>query len=257
MRIFLVRHGFSKGNEDPGHYITAGDPHVELTDKGWEQAIAAGGFLSGYLKKHPGAGTRPLRLWMSSYDRCRQTAAGIVYGAGGTIDEKNCKVSSQIVEQDLGIFSRLQDVKDRKTKMPLEAEFYYAAKQRDKYYARPPQGESPHDVQARRAAPFIGKIMRDRDKGIDDVVIVSHGNMIKALAMEFLKIDPQRYEDFETPENASIYMIEGDSARGYTFNQIYNGETMKSAAIDWGARLGISKTSLPPVPERFKKKPQP
>lgn len=257
MRIFLIRHGLSQGNQDPEHYITTGDPHIELTDTGWEQAVAAGRFLGDWLRDKPGTATRPPRLWMSSYMRTRQTAAGILLGAGGAISESECKVSSQLIEQDFGIFSRLQGQDKRREKMPLEAEHYYAARQKDKYYARPPQGESPLDVQARRAAPFIGKMIRDRDRGIEDIFIVTHGMTLRALAMEFLKIDPAQYRHFSNPENASIYLIEGDRKNGYSFFQIYNGAEMKPVSIDWGKKLNAGKVILPDVPERFRKGPSP
>jgi len=247
MRIFLMRHGFSEGNENPENYIKRGDPQVHLTETGWQQAIAAGRFLKNYLAAHPGASPRTPRLWVSGYVRTRETAAGLIYGMDNMIPPSDCRVSSHLVEQDFGLFCHVQGAR-REQHFPLINEFYRAARARNVYYARPPMGESPMDVQ-NRTAHLIGPLMADRAQhGVEDAVLVTHGVSLRVFAMAFLQIDPVRYTDFKLPENGSIYLIEGDHDTGWQFRQIYDGAAMRPVNIDWGARLGAGKVELPPVP---------
>jgi 2,3-bisphosphoglycerate-dependent phosphoglycerate mutase len=250
MRLILIRHGFSEGNEDPANYAREGDPHIRLTDTGWRQAIAAGAFLKGWLAANPapGAPTAP-RLWSSTYRRTRETAAGVIHGLGGLVDPGAVRVSTRLTEMDFGLFSQFHSEKERAEKMPIEAAFFKAARERAKFYAQPPMGESPMDVM-HRVEPFIGTLQRDAARGAKDVVIVTHGVTLRTLAMAYLHIDPDKYDDFRNPENASIYVIDGDRDAGYSFRQIYNGETGRAVNIDWGRKL--TGVKLPDVPPQFR-----
>ena len=160
-------------------------------------------------------------------------------------------MSNWLVEQDFGLFSHLHDEAERQAALKLFADFYNAMKAQDKFYARPPMGESPADVTI-RARTFIDKLMRDRERGVEDVVLVTHGVTLRAFAMAFMNIDPGRYNEFKTPQNTSIYVIEDDSRHHYSLRQIYNGQTGQSVDIDWGRQLGAYETILPPVPPQFR-----
>ena len=83
----------------------------------------------------------------------------------------------------------------------------------------------------------------------------THGVTLRTLAMAFMKIDPARYKDFDNPENASVYVIEGDGSTYYSFRQIYTGETGQEVDIDWGKKLRAYEANLPEVPERFRNAP--
>jgi broad specificity phosphatase PhoE len=94
---------------------------------------------------------------------------------------------------------------------------------------------------------FIDALMRDRNHGVEDVFVVTHGVTLRTLAMAFLKIDPKYYPDFKNPQNCSLYLIEGDEKNRYSFMQIYNGETKMPVAIDWGKKLHAYEPAyLPP-----------
>ncbi len=253
MRIFLIRHGYSAGNEDPANYALVGDPHVCLTDTGWMQAIKAGEFLKGWMARNPAADDRPLQFWSSTYRRTRETTAGVIHGLGGLVDMADVRVSSRLIEMDFGLFSQFHSEKERLEKMPIEAAFYNAARARHKFYAQPPMGESPMDV-LHRVEPFIATLHRDQARGPKDVALVTHGVTLRAFAMAYLHIDPDMYDQFKNPENGSIYVIEGDRNKGYTLRQIYNGEQMQEVDIDWGAKL--KGVYMPEVPVKFKG-PQP
>ncbi len=257
MRIFLFRHGRSEGNEDLDRYKAKGDPSIELIPEGWEQSVSAGRFLKTYLDAHPLQSSarhgpaKPMRLWASTHMRTRQTASGILEGLQGVIPPEEVRISNWLVEQDFGLFSHLHKEADRQAAMKLFADFYNAREAQDKFYARPPLGESPADV-AMRARTFIDKLMRDREKGVEDVVLVTHGVTLRAFAMAFMNIDPVRYHEFKTPQNTSLYVIENDAQNHYSLRQIYNGQTRQAVDIDWGKKLGAYETTLPPVPPQYR-----
>jgi 2,3-bisphosphoglycerate-dependent phosphoglycerate mutase len=256
----MIRHGFSEGNEDLANYKLRGDPHVRLTETGWRQAIRAGQFLKDYLAAHPGKethqgahkGIQAARIWCSTFLRTRQTAAGMLHGADGALDEKVLRVTPRLTEMSFGIFSQFHSEAERARKMPLEAAFFKQGEAREKFYAKAPLGESPMDVQ-NRASPLIGSILRDHEKGIEDHVLVTHGVTLRVFAMAFMNIDPDQYEIFKNPENCSIYVIEGERGRGYSLRQIFNGETGRAVNIDWGKKLEGVK--LPEVPAHLRLKP--
>jgi 2,3-bisphosphoglycerate-dependent phosphoglycerate mutase len=252
MRIFLIRHGFSEGNEDLANYKLRGDPHVRLTETGWTQAIRAGQFLKQYLARHPTKGAKPVRILCSTFRRTRETAAGVLHGAQGALDAKNLRVTPRLTEMSFGLFAHFHSEAERAQKMPMEAAFFKQGEQREKFYAKPPLGESPMDVQ-NRVAPLTGTIMREHDKGFEDHLLVTHGVTLRAYAMDFLGIDPDQYETFKNPENCSIYVIEGERGKPYSLRQIFNGETGQPVHIDWGAKL--KGVYLPDVPPHLRLKP--
>lgn len=243
MRIFLIRHGFSEGNEDLACYGRDGDPQIKLTAKGWTQAIRAGHFLAAYLQRHPGPG-KP-QIWSSTYRRARETTAGLLHGAGNSLDPQNLRVSSRLVEMDFGYVTECGTPEERARKMPLEGAFYDAARQRNKYYARAPGGESPMDVQ-HRVAPFIAALRADSTKNPQDVIIISHGITLRAFMLEYLELDPHHYNNFAEAENTSIYVITGDKRENYKCRQIYNGETGQAMNKDIIATMrGIYLPAIP------------
>src|SRR5690606_25885031 len=99
-----IRHGHSQGNENGDNYGRLGDPNIQLTDRGWKQAIAAGKFLERYFKEYRLAGEKPPYLWMSPYERSRETASGIMHGAP-TLFTAPPRVEESLIEQDFGDFS--------------------------------------------------------------------------------------------------------------------------------------------------------
>lgn len=247
LRIFLARHGFSEGNENPENYALRGDPNVELTDLGWQQAIRLGQFIESYLEEHPSPDETGPQLITSTHMRTRQTSAGILQGAGGIIRPEKVKVSPYLTEQDFGIFSHFHSDELRAQNFPLEAEFYKAARAKNPYHAKPLMGESPQDTQV-RVAPLSGTLMRDYAQGQNDHLLVTHGVTLRTFAMAFLHIDPHHYRAFKNPENCSLYLIEEIGTRRYSFTQIYDGERGEKVSIDWGDRLQMRKAYLPKVP---------
>lgn len=273
MRIFLIRHGRSKGNEDKENIKKLGVSKVPLVDAGWEQAIAAGKFLASYVQRHPlseekrfrqsqlefgvagqAPAVAPLLFWCSPFLRARETLSGIIYGGGGFLNGAAHKESTVLAEQDFGLFSYVIDPNERKQLMPLETAFVEAAARTEPHLAKAPQGQSFTELQQQLSA-FTQKVRRDEARGIQDIAVVTHSVTMRALACDFLCIPPENYKKFPSPENCSIYVLEQDDARMRppTIRQIYNGETMQEVDIDLTQVLGVGQPlPLPPVPDKFR-----
>ena len=256
MRIFLLRHGQSKANLDTEAYEKDGDSRVGLTDTGWEQAIGAGRFLKEYFAKNGETNPEDMRVWVSPYDRTRQTVSGLLYGA-----EENWKVriDASLIEQDFGdYFVFTKGTKDSPPSL-FNLEFnkpirrYEDEWSKDKFFARPPRGERPCDVQ-NRVKDSIDTIWRDIEKGRPDHIVVTHGVNLRAFAMDFMHIDPKHYTEFLNPPNCGIYVIEGEKNGPYSFRQIYDGEKGEAVDIDWGEKLKAGQAVIPSVPDHIREK---
>lgn len=110
MRIFLVRHGMSQSNADWGVNTRMADHAIELTEEGKEQARKAGEFLAQYfdlnLAETRSAETAEtlipkIRLWVSPYQRTRQTADAL---------EQVCVVPNQAMICKPSVSGQLQYV---------------------------------------------------------------------------------------------------------------------------------------------------
>src|SRR5262249_37193232 len=88
MRIFLVRHGESRGNIEPKEYLTVHDPAIPLTQSGYEQALEAGAAIKKYLEERGESfpsNLHGLKLWHSPFLRTKQTSRGILEGLGSGV----------------------------------------------------------------------------------------------------------------------------------------------------------------------------
>jgi broad specificity phosphatase PhoE len=226
MRIFLMRHGRSEANEEKKMLLHKPDHSVNLSALGHEQAKESGAFLAKYLKANPGK--RRVRIWNSSYWRTRQTADNVeaeflkskfsnnladFNQYEGQVNKKiffDRKESPLIVEQQFGLFDGYED-EELQEKFPLEfANFNKNQDMEGRYYARMPMGESRFDVSI-RVHQFFGSLLRDYEtKGIDDLVIVSHGVTLRAFVMMWLHKSPEWFDKEQNPTNCSIQLIEGD-----------------------------------------------
>lgn len=235
-RIFIVRHGESMGNVDKDIHRTHADHAIPLSDRGHEQALAAGAFLGQFFKDADQAEAekprkvrpnpiRP-RLWVSPYLRTRQTADGIERGIG-TVDGPGGKDSvSRILdrkehlalcEQQFGLFDGIPD-EDLPTRYPDEHAHY--KKQEDfegRFWARMPMGESRWDV-AIRVHQAFGTWHRDADKHeVRNLVVVTHGVTARCIVMRWLHLPFEWIENERNPKNCSIRLIERNKDMGYIY----------------------------------------
>jgi broad specificity phosphatase PhoE len=153
-RLLLVRHGESEGNFER---CFSPNPHIELTDRGVEQARAAGRRIA--------AGAVPVRIVSSPFRRALRTARLIAdeIGFRGAIETEH-----DLRERDIGELAG----------KPYSWMREHHAYRPDRFWEwRPAGGESLVDVQ-RRAAPVLERLLAESG---DDVLVVSHGGVMLAL----------------------------------------------------------------------------
>jgi glucosyl-3-phosphoglycerate phosphatase len=154
-RLLLVRHGESEGNFER---CFSPNPHIELTERGVDQARTAGRLIA--------SGFAPVRIVSSPFRRAVRTARLI---AGETSYDAEIDVEHDLRERDIGELAG----------RPYGWMREHPAYRPDRFWEwRPAGGESLVDVQE-RAAPVLQRILANGPEG--DVVVVSHGGVMLAL----------------------------------------------------------------------------
>jgi len=222
MEILLVRHGFSKGNEDVKTHHTLPDHVIPLTDKGFEQAKEAAGKIQKYLQEKyeavsAAAPHHKVRMWTSPYLRTRQTADVIQQQAlwkDGSSVVMDRKEDVSLCEQQFGLFDGLSD-EELKEKFPNEhAHYTKCEKFEGRFWARMPLGESRFDVSLRVHQAF-GSWQRDVKDDIKTIIVVSHGVTIRAIVMRWLHLPFEWFEKEPNPKNCSVRVINCGKDLGY------------------------------------------
>ena len=140
MKIFLVRHGESEGNVDRDVYKTKPDHAIQLTTNGRIQAQDAGQFLhQNYFSNQwddPAAKLSDARMWISPYDRTRQTAQDLM-STGLRVESAREHIA--LVEQQFGLFDGVAD-EDLPTLFPHEHAHYKKSEDfGGRFWARMPE----------------------------------------------------------------------------------------------------------------------
>ncbi|TXH14261.1 MAG: histidine phosphatase family protein [Hyphomicrobiaceae bacterium] len=256
MKIYLVRHGRSVGNDDKSVHLTLPDHAIGLSKpRGFLQATETGLWLRNELENlaeapapMPGwaqwAGCdapQPFkaRLWTSPYDRAAETAEAIRQACTFSRDIRIpdmsmsaglwpvCKAGESLfldvhehillAEQQFGLFDGIPD-EDLPTRFPAEhAHYDKHAKHGGRFWARMPLGESRFDV-AQRVRQFFGTLHRDKRKHkINTVVVVCHGVTMRAFVKEWFYKSVKWFEDCPNPVNGAVWLIDGAEDRGVVF----------------------------------------
>ena len=218
MRILLVRHGQSLGNIDPHVYSHVADHAIPLSPRGIAQAESAGERLADYFERRTDATTpRPhVRMWVSPYQRARQSADGIQRTAGDWITDRREHVL--LVEQQFGLFDGIPDDELAAVHPLAYAHYQKCEKFNGKFWARMPLGESRFDV-ASRVYQAFGTFQRDEtNHDISDLVVVCHGVTMRAFVMMWCHLTPEWFEQEPNPKSGSIRLIEGTTDLGYIFD---------------------------------------
>ena len=211
--IYLVRHGESLGNIDQLAYKTTPDHNIPLSDKGLRQATAAGIALRNWIVLPE---NEPFRIWTSPYKRTRQTTEQIRQELISKFPQLQIREHINLCEQQFGLFDGLTD-EEIKEKFPHEeAHYAFAEKHGGKFWARMPLGESRFDL-ALRVHEAFGTFHRDSERyGFNNLIIVCHGNTLRAFIMRWLHLPYEWFDQFPNPGNCDIYHIH--------YNQSGNGE---------------------------------
>lgn len=268
-RILFVRHGQSEGNVNETLYSQKGDQAIGLTDKGWQQAVAAGRFLQGYFlgeqvqKAAPGqpvqAKTWPL-VYVSSYLRTRQTLSGVIHGLRqgdlGPYDMQPAqgpviREEPRLIEKFFGATLRLSrgiGPLEWKTASQLW-QTSQAVFKKDKFAARNMLGDSRKDTYEAVCDFIEGPLDTALAAGHDDIIIVSHG----AVGQEFIRKMLALPMDAPIPDLGNCDVMEFTGSPGnWAMRRLYNGPAMRPCGDPFIGNLKpLTLADLPPVPEAF------
>ena len=215
--ILLMRHGESIINTGLNREINMPDHAAYLTDNGKEQASNAGKFLSKWLEDN-NISKETVRLWVSPYERTRQTAAN----ANKYIGITDIREDDMLTELQFGLFNNLTKEESQRL-YPAEWERYVQSRKfNGKFYARRPEGESPFDCEIRQKL-FIRTLFRDFNKpnSKNNVIIVGHGAAITLFKKSFFHYSHEWYSVEPNPSNCSIQLIKltdnGNIDAGYIY----------------------------------------
>lgn len=182
----LVRHGESLANVSAFDPQKHGDYRTPLTDRGQEQARAAGAaighdFIQGAL------------VYTSPYVRARQTLDGILSAADARAEALGVFEDPRLREVDHGY----HDVKEQEPLRETHGWFYYRYK----------GGESPADCYD-RVSGFLETLMRQVDRrSASRVLIVTHGLALRCFVMRFLHLTVEEFERMKNPDNGAVVTL--------------------------------------------------
>ena len=221
IRIFLLRHGESEANLDKRINARHPDHSVALSPEGHRQAAAAGQFLAQAL-----AGGGRVRIFVSPYQRTRQTAAAVAEAFDAAAIRYDKREAIELRELEFGLFDGVADA-DLARLFPLEYQHYEKyLRFAGEFFAPMPLGESRCNV-ADRVKSCFGTILRDaamdRPDPIRDFVVVSHGVTIRCFRLQWMHYGWDWYQQQRNPQNCSVQLIEGQPGEGYVDRLIFEG----------------------------------
>ncbi|MEO6541528.1 MAG: histidine phosphatase family protein [Ferruginibacter sp.] len=190
-RIILIRHGESEGNIDKAMYNQKPDYALLLTEKGKQQAAAAGSALKELVKDEK------LCFYVSPLFRTRQTFQQITKAFPK--DNYYYREEPRLREQEWGHLRSLEECNE-------------VEKQRDAYgtfYFRIPDGESAADVYD-RVSDFFNTFYRDikKEEFPPNAVMVTHGMSIRLFLMRWFHFTVEDFEQIANPANCAMVVME-------------------------------------------------
>ncbi len=177
--LVLVRHGQSEWNLQNRF---TGETDVSLTAKGREEACLAGDKLRGLNLSH---------AFTSVLIRAIETLELILQHAGQT----DCPVSRDPALNERN-YGRLQGLNKAEVAKEYGAE--QVALWRRSYSVRPPGGESLADTRA-RVLPYYHAAIEPILREGKDVLVVAHGNSLRALMMSLEGIGEDAIAEVDLP----------------------------------------------------------
>jgi len=182
--LVLLRHGESQWNLENRF---TGWIDVPLSTQGHEEAMTAAKQLSRY---------RFDRAFTSRLVRATDTLRIVLAAIGqGQIPIEENQALNERMYGDLQGLNKEETVK----KYGVEQVEVW----RRSYEVRPPGGESLQDTAARVLPYYEGRIKPALDQG-DTVLIVAHGNSLRALVMHLEHLSPQQIVELSIPTGALL-----------------------------------------------------
>ncbi|MCO5240415.1 MAG: 2,3-diphosphoglycerate-dependent phosphoglycerate mutase [Chitinophagaceae bacterium] len=180
--LVIVRHGQSQWNLENRF---TGNEDVPLTELGKEEARKAGEKLKNILFD---------RAFTSLLKRAEETLSVIL----GEIDQMQLPVvkSAALNERNYGALQGLN-----KAEVSEKYGAHQVAAWRRSYDIRPPEGESLKDT-AGRVIPYYQQEIEPLLIADKNILVVAHGNSLRALMMYLEKISPEKIADVDIPTGA-------------------------------------------------------
>lgn len=177
--LVLVRHGQSEWNLQNRF---TGETDIGLTAKGRMEACVAGDKLQGLYFAH---------AFTSLLERAIETLELILSRTGQT----DCPISRDRALNERN-YGRLQGLNKAEVARDYGAE--QVAEWRRSYSVRPPGGESLADTAA-RVLPYYQQVIEPMLREGNNVLIVAHGNSLRALMMYLEGIGEKEIEEVDLP----------------------------------------------------------
>lgn len=242
--LFIVRHGESEGNRAlrrfkknsrgtlPPKFLNRHSAHFRLTDKGKKQCPVVGKWLKDWLKEKELAHFD--RHFVSTHVRALETAALL------DLPGAEWEPDFQVHERDNGLWGVIPDKKWQK-----RYERLFRLGQNHHFYTPMPDGESIANV-CDRLPNFIGAL-NSNNEGTNKkrVIIVSHGDVMRALRVIFEGISPDHYHEL-IQENQCDFKFGNGQIIHYTRVDPISPAEPKSTNYD---RFGWVRSINPWCPE--------
>lgn len=192
-RIILIRHGECDANIDEEKFATIPDYTIELTEKGYRQALEAGEKLRNLV------GEETLYFYVSPFWRTRSTFEAIAKA----FPRKQFRYSEEprLREQEWGYLRTGNELKQQKQKREEYGIFYY----------RFPGGEAGSDVYD-RINDLLGSLHHDftMESYPENCVLVTHSLAIRLFVMRWFHLTVEEFESMQSPMNGSLVVLELD-----------------------------------------------
>ena len=207
--LVLVRHGESEGNAEN---IFTGWIDRGLTRRGEEEARAVG-------RRFRDLGLVFDHVFVSMLGRTMATARLLIDELG--TEPGDFRAAADLDERDYGQLSGLNKDEARRRWGDEQVRQW-----RRSYAISPPGGESLRDVVARAAPYYLRSILPLVLRG-RKTLVVSHGNVLRALTMSIEGYDPDAIQTIEyAPGEAVIYRLEADAT-------VMTRERLPAPDLDW------------------------
>lgn len=204
-KIFLVRHGQTTMNVKG---IYQGRVNSDLTSLGIQQTKGVGKYIHSkeIVFKDIYCSTSPRAI-----DTCK-----LIIETMGKNAVKTVKYDNRLVEMDFGIFEG-QSIELCKTNYPHT---YYDLYHHPQDYAPLGDGETVQQV-IDRVSHFLSDLKNDEHKDAENVLVVTHGVIIRAI---FYCLLHRKIEDFWIDEDipsSSLTILSKDDNRAYRIDELF------------------------------------
>lgn len=187
--LVLLRHGQSDWNLQNRF---TGFKDIDLTDEGRAEAADAG-------KKIKDAGIRFDQVFTSTLKRANNTARLALENAGQAELIKTMIAHDDLRERDYGDLTGLDKDETRKKYGEEQVHIW-----RRSYDVRPPGGECLQDVVENRVRPYFEAKIKPLLLARRNVLVVAHGNSLRALLIILGAETPESINEAEFPTGVPL-----------------------------------------------------